>query len=272
MVKTPHLRYFDTITLSQSGMKISVARRLRVFLECEPKTEPHQWVRSGRSTHGGGLSESLFYFILTNKKFFDLESNANRHHAVLELGSGRGLFSIMASAISPKARTVIAVEVDPHRARRMEEWIDSIHFRDGVDIGGRYRVPTLFEGDFCGSTIRRLDRAIHGRRVMIYCNNAGQVWSGDIQTKLEIKLRDCQVGSIVISLDKFFSYDTSWREEKYKLFVHPDDVSWSGSSSLAVFKYTKVKHDGGGRRPRNTPFTMVRYRYAGSIKRTHTNN
>ena len=194
-----------------SDMKISEARRLQTFLECEPETQPHQWVRSGRSTHGGGLSESLFYFILTNKAFFDLHSNDNRHHAVLELGSGRGLFSVMASAISPKARTVIAVEVDQERVGRMEQWIRAIRSNDSVDVESRYRLPVLCHGDFCGSTIRPLDRAIRGRRVMIYCNNAGQVWSGDIQTNLEKKLGDCKLGSILISLDKFFSHDTSWR-------------------------------------------------------------
>ena len=88
-------------------------------------------------------------------------------------------------------------------------------------------------------------------KIIDFVDNAGGCLRGDTahshQDLLEMQLDECVHGSIVITLDPFFSQQKYWKGEIFSIHITYSDISWlsqcrpNKSGRMNVFKWTKMK-------------------------------
>lgn len=199
-----------------------------------------------RSSNGGWCSFALYEWMLISVLKFN--SDKFCQYTVIELGCGPGIFSIVASALSRRARSVISIDNEPSRIDRLMSWISTI--RSSMESNPQpRRYPTVRLGDFTSDEIPCYNHALKSRKVMIYLNNyCGALTGGDVQRKLEIKLASCLDGSVVLALDRLFYHDPNWKEEILSIFVRRKDIAMlnrvngnpNEQKTMYLYKYTKV--------------------------------
>jgi len=233
------------------NMKLRLTRILRAAFRNQPN-EPVDTSQptTDRSTHAGHLSVNVFVFMLMKKDLFDFFSDSMMNYTAVEAGAGPGYFSMVASILGGDSRSVLAIERDLSRFRRLCSWKDILRNEEGID---EKLLPDIIHGDFTRD-IDEFDHVIAKDRLAVYLNNYNNSL-GDAQTKLEQKLSACLPGSVVIALDPMFTSDVNWREELFSTTVPRDHVSWMrkshGTATLNFYKYTKLEVGEGGRRPRH---------------------
>ena len=150
-----------------------------------------KWVILDHRMEVGALSHCMKWMLISVLKF---NSDNFSRHTVIEFGCGPGIFSIVASALSRRTRSVIAIDNEPSRISRLLSWICSIK-RSMKNNPQPRRYPTVRLGDFTTDEISCYNHAIQSRKVMIYLNNyCDALTGGDVQRKLEMKLSSCRVG------------------------------------------------------------------------------
>ena len=188
--------------------------------------------------------------------FLDMTMNDN--HVVIEPGSGKGIFSMIASALIPqhRPRVVLAIEENLERYQFLCKWIQNIRKEKSAEKPGMLssypkRLPTVRLGDFTSSDIPYYNHLIANRRALVYLNNYNGVIQGSSQIALEDKLRTLKTGSIIIALGAFFVGENSenqfWQEERYHTFLRRKHVPmWTQRSrnhnekkKITIYKYTK---------------------------------
>ena len=195
-------------------------------------------------THDGSLSPELSDFIATHSDLMDAVSEENHTKPVLDLGAGGGNLSFMAASQSYNDRDILPVEIVLHRYNDLLAKCDAMaNARLGLCI------PSPQRGDFTSiGEMPEFDNALATRECLMWLNNAEECFSrqGDTQSRLEVRLRYCLEGSVVVSLDRLFRNDLFWHEEGFVTKVLRRDVSWRNNAigadakvDLFLYKYTK---------------------------------
>ena len=234
--------------LSQKKLYLSLDR---VF-SLEPDDAAHVGQRGhDRSSHGGSIDRNLACFFLSEI----LRVEANPEVTVVELGAGRGDFTITACALLRADQNLVTVERDGGRFQRLNYWASQAGALISSNtwlFESRGSVPNVLKGDFARDTIPELDGVLSGGRCFIYCNNADGVWTNDLgkrgttQSMMEQRLRVCRVGTVLLSFDKCFLDYTTWEEERYVSYVPYGHISWKvGSGDVYFYKYTKMEAAAG---------------------------
>lgn len=223
---------------------------------------------AGRTTHPGHLSLDLFYYMLRHKDLCNLLSPTMKDHYVVEAGAGPGYFSMMASLLTGNYTQVLAIELDMNRFNRLSGWVDMLITGCGFS---RRSLPTVRLGDFTKDNIREFESAIQDKKLLIYLNNYNDCLSGleGPEQRLADKLAGCRVGTVVITLGDFFLNDMNWGEERFKVVVPNDHISWTANDTasrkeLTIFRYSKLANDPknyGRHRERNARAKTLHYSF-----------
>lgn len=243
-------------------MKLTLTRILRTAFGKQPN-EPvdlHQ-TSADRSTHPGHLSVDLCVYMLMKKELFDFFSGTMNDYITVEAGAGPGYFSMAASILGGKTRTVLAIERDQCRIRRLVSWKETLMREENIEES---LLPEIVEGDFT-KDIDQLQQALTTNRLAVYVNNFNNAL-GTAQALLEYKLSPCLPGTIVIALYPMLTSEMTWREERFVAIVPREHVSWSrngtdGLIPLKFYKYTKLEAPEGTRRARGDGSEYLEIQY-----------
>jgi len=245
--------------------KRPVNRRLWTAFNNEPADPP------ARDSHSGFLGVEVCHWMSTSKDLLDICSDKMRFYTCIEAGCGPGNWAQVVSNISPRHRSVIAIDNQCRHIDRLNRWNAKLK---GCGLSRR-NLPIVAKGDFTSDDIPCLNYAIKNRRVVVYLNNFNSYYPPAVQQRFENKLSSCRVGSVVIALDPSFHTDLSWREEVFIANIPRDHVSWRSRIKLNdlledtrepvptyFYKYTKhMPYKVDGRRGRNAAPKKLVYPY-----------
>ena len=248
-------------------------RRLWIAINNQPPN-PHNDRQFGqRDTHGGFLDIALCHWMITHPRLLNINSHEMRCHTFIEMGHGPGNWSQVASSCSPHGNNVIAIDREEWRCNRLRDWNTNL-CKAGLT---QQYLPTVRCGDFTSNNIKCLNNAIKCRKVVVYLNNFNSFFvEGGVQHKIEDKLAQCKVCSIVITLDQSFLDDLSWQEEVFSTNLPRGHVSWRSNNNnhdapvkdvrkpipTLLYKYSKIAGERiAGRRSRVTKTNNLVYPY-----------
>ena len=138
-----------------------------------------------------------------------------------------------------------------------------------TDVPGRS--PLILHDDFCDPKHPTIIRIFANyRKVVAFVNNASGCLHGDPprspQHLLKLQLVECMHGSIVITLDLFFSQQKYWKEEICSIPIKYLDILWLSQrrsdkpGRMNVLKYMKMfppQYHGTANQPRFHTLTVI---------------
>ena len=147
--------------------------------------------------------------------------------------------SVIASILMDRPGSVVSVELIRERYNRAVEWVANLK-----KCGMNY--PIIECGDFLKPhEAPNVWSKIHSSRVFVFINNAQGVWLNQMN-KLDSMIDNCQVGSIIVSLDRMLLNQPTFHEKRIVLCnMTRDEISWGGSTDIKpfeIFIYTKMNH------------------------------
>ena len=115
----------------------------------------------------------------------------------------------------------------------------------------RQYLPRVIHTDFTTFDSPEFNHHIRNRRVVFWANNYSGAWTrgNSVQADLERVIGECNVGSIVVALDRMFQSDLRWREEAIKTVAKKQDLTWMGdiedtrNMPVLFYKYTKTREN-----------------------------
>ena len=126
-----------------------------------------------------------------------------------------------------------------------------IYLGNGTVTDLPHHLPLILHDDFCDPRNPTIICVFSNHcNVVAFVNNVCGCLRGDTanspQHLLEMQLDKCMHGSIVVTLDPFFSQQKDWKEEIFSIPITHSGILWLSQcrpdkpGGMNVFKYTKM--------------------------------
>ena len=216
----------------------------RDVLRRRPKNNILGATTARRDSHGGSCGADLCLMMTHHEALLDGMRGAD---AMVECGGNDGLWINLAHAtVAYRHRRIdsYVIEVDALRWNKSHTFWHRVkrHVPDGLHrpIKGNFNDEWSFLGDRAGG------------RIYIFLNNSEETMIGThnlLQSRLD---ESCGVGSVLLSMDIFFTGESDWEEERFVISGVPrSETTWrllparcirsnaTETKDLKIYKYTK---------------------------------